>query len=188
MAISISRRGKIPGSKPSSCKIPPIPITTGTSASPPSATRPIPSRAFSTPRVESNGWSITTPRSVSTSARPCSPGWKPRAPDVYLAILEADRESQKHFSGHGSALAQAYNHMIMPLANSRDRRTQVLWGIADFEHRFKRKPEGMWLPETAVDIETSRNPRRDGNSSLRSSRRIRPAACAASATACMARC
>ena len=77
-----------------------------------------------------------------------------KAPDVYLAILEADRESQKNFSGHGSALAQAYNHMIMPLANARDRRTQIFWGIADFEHRFKRKPAGMWLPETAVDIET----------------------------------
>jgi alpha-amylase/alpha-mannosidase (GH57 family) len=76
------------------------------------------------------------------------------APDVYAAILEADRESRKNFSGHGSALAQAYNHMIMPLANARDRRTQILWGIADFEHRFKRKPEGMWLPETAVDIAT----------------------------------
>ena len=77
-----------------------------------------------------------------------------KAPDVYLTILEADRESQKNFSGHGSALAQAYNHMIMPLANTRDRRTQIFWGIADFEHRFKRKPAGMWLPETAVDIET----------------------------------
>ena len=77
-----------------------------------------------------------------------------KTPDVYHAILEADRESRRNFSGHGSALAQAYNHMIMPLANSRDRRTQVLWGIADFEHRFKRKPEGMWLPETAVDLET----------------------------------
>ena len=77
-----------------------------------------------------------------------------KAPDVYDAILEADRESQKNFSGHGSALAQVYNHMILPLANARDRRTQILWGIRDFQRRFKRMPEGMWLPETAVDIES----------------------------------
>ena len=77
-----------------------------------------------------------------------------KAPDVYDAILEADRESQKNFSGHGSALAQVYNHMILPLANARDRRTQILWGIRDFERRFKRMPEGMWLPETAVDTES----------------------------------
>jgi alpha-amylase/alpha-mannosidase (GH57 family) len=77
-----------------------------------------------------------------------------KAPDVYGAILDADRESQKIFSGHGSALAQAYNHMILPLANSRDKYTQIVWGIQDFEHRFERKPEGMWLPETAVDLET----------------------------------
>jgi alpha-amylase/alpha-mannosidase (GH57 family) len=76
------------------------------------------------------------------------------APHVYAAILDADRQSQEQFSGHGSAMAQAYNHMIMPLANSRDRATQILWGIRDFEHRFKRTPEGMWLPETAVDVET----------------------------------
>ncbi|MDH3443627.1 MAG: DUF3536 domain-containing protein [Deltaproteobacteria bacterium] len=74
--------------------------------------------------------------------------------DVYNAILDADRQSQKKFSGHGSALAQAYNHMILPLANGRDRRTQILWGVFDFERRFHRLPEGMWLPETAVDLET----------------------------------
>jgi alpha-amylase/alpha-mannosidase (GH57 family) len=75
-------------------------------------------------------------------------------PEIYLAILEADKQSQDRFSGHGSAIAQAYNHMIMPLANSRDKHTQVIWGIQDFKHRFKREPEGMWLPETAVDRET----------------------------------
>ncbi len=74
-------------------------------------------------------------------------------PDVYQAILEADRNSMKRFSGHGSAMAQAYNHMILPLANSRDKYTQVLWGIRDFESRYDRDPEGMWLPETAVDVE-----------------------------------
>jgi len=76
------------------------------------------------------------------------------APDIYQIIIEADKESQQRFSGHGSALAQAYNHIIMPLANGRDKYSQVLWGIRDFEHHFGRKPEGMWLPETAVDIET----------------------------------
>jgi alpha-amylase/alpha-mannosidase (GH57 family) len=75
-------------------------------------------------------------------------------PDVYRAIIAADRQSQVSYSGHGSALAQAYSHMIMPLANHRDRYTQVIWGIRDFEHRFGRRPEGMWLPETAVDLET----------------------------------
>ncbi|MBF0549850.1 MAG: DUF3536 domain-containing protein [Deltaproteobacteria bacterium] len=75
-------------------------------------------------------------------------------PEVYEAILEADRLSMEKFSGHGSALAQAYNHMILPLANTRDRITQVIWGIKDFEYRFGRKPEGLWLPETAVDLES----------------------------------
>jgi alpha-amylase/alpha-mannosidase (GH57 family) len=77
-----------------------------------------------------------------------------KAPKVYEAVLQADRQSQQQFGGHGSAIAQGYNHMILPLANRRDKVTQVKWGIADFEHRFKRKPEGMWLPETAVNTET----------------------------------
>jgi alpha-amylase/alpha-mannosidase (GH57 family) len=77
-----------------------------------------------------------------------------RAPEVYQRILQADRESRKRFSGHGSALAQTYNHLIMPLANRRDRITQIRWGIADFERRFRRAPEGMWVAETAVDVET----------------------------------
>lgn len=77
-----------------------------------------------------------------------------KKPEVYQAILEADQQSSKRFSGHGSALAQAYNHMIMPLANRRDKYTQVIWGLKDFAYRFGRQPEGMWLPETAVDLET----------------------------------
>ncbi len=74
-------------------------------------------------------------------------------PETYRTILEADKESQQRFSGHGSAMAQAYNHTILPLSNSRDKYTQMFWGIRDFEFRFGRKPEGMWLPETAVDLE-----------------------------------
>lgn len=75
------------------------------------------------------------------------------APEVYQAILTADRESQ-HYFGAGSAMAQCYNHIIMPLASRRDKVTQVVWGIQDFKYRFGRYPEGMWLPETAVDLET----------------------------------
>ncbi|HEX6161423.1 MAG TPA: DUF3536 domain-containing protein [Thermoanaerobaculia bacterium] len=74
------------------------------------------------------------------------------APDTYNAILEADRVSRERFSGHGAALAQAYNHIILPLATDRDKKTQVRWGARDFERRFGRRPEGMWLPETAVDL------------------------------------
>ncbi|MEO8662693.1 MAG: DUF3536 domain-containing protein [Bryobacteraceae bacterium] len=77
-----------------------------------------------------------------------------KAPGTYRSVLEADRESAVRFSGHGSAIAQAYNHIIMPLANRRDKITQIRWGIRDFMHRFQRPPEGMWLPETAVDNES----------------------------------
>lgn len=75
-------------------------------------------------------------------------------PEVYEAILESDKISRERFNGHGGAIAQIYNHMIMPLANKRDKMTQVKWGIEDFTTRFKRYPEGMWLPETAVDLQT----------------------------------
>jgi alpha-amylase/alpha-mannosidase (GH57 family) len=92
---------------------------------------------------------------ISFNFGPTLISWmKDQAPGVYNSILEADKESRQKFSGHGSALAQGYNHMIFPLANRRDKVTQVKWGIADFESRFGRKPEGMWLPETAVDTET----------------------------------
>jgi alpha-amylase/alpha-mannosidase (GH57 family) len=76
-------------------------------------------------------------------------------PSVYQKILEADRESLRRF-GHGNATAQVYNHIIMPLANDRDKETEVLWGMADFERRFHRKPEAFWLPETAVNYATLR--------------------------------
>ncbi|MEO7175998.1 MAG: DUF3536 domain-containing protein [Saprospiraceae bacterium] len=75
-------------------------------------------------------------------------------PKVYAEILEADRLSMINYQGHGSAIAQAYNHMIMPLADRKDKLTQIRWGLRDFESRYKRKAKGMWLGETAVDLET----------------------------------
>jgi alpha-amylase/alpha-mannosidase (GH57 family) len=74
--------------------------------------------------------------------------------ETYEAILEADVISKENFGGHGSAIAQVYNHVIMPLASQQDKETQIIWGLRDFEFRFKRKAEGIWLAETAVDLET----------------------------------
>jgi len=89
---------------------------------------------------------------MSFNVGPTLMSWlEAEAPDVHAALIEADRASMRRFGGHGSAMAQAYNHMIMPLATPRDRATQVTWGIADFVKRYGRKPEGMWLPECAVD-------------------------------------
>ena len=79
-----------------------------------------------------------------------------KKPRTYQQILEADRQSLEDRGGHGNAIAQVYNHIIMPLAKKRDKITQVVWGIRDFEFHFKRKPEGMWLAEAAVDRETLR--------------------------------
>jgi alpha-amylase/alpha-mannosidase (GH57 family) len=79
---------------------------------------------------------------------------KSRASRCYREIVKADAEGLERFSGHGPALAQVYSHMIMPLANRRDKVTQVRWGIQDFKSHFGRMPEGMWLAETAVDTET----------------------------------
>jgi alpha-amylase/alpha-mannosidase (GH57 family) len=75
-------------------------------------------------------------------------------PRVYRRIIEADAASAALFGGHGSAMAQVYNHIIMPLASARDKHTQVRWGIRDFERRFGRAPRGMWLAETAADTES----------------------------------
>ncbi|GAC1424017.1 MAG: DUF3536 domain-containing protein [Acidobacteriaceae bacterium] len=76
-----------------------------------------------------------------------------KAPRTHRMILDADAASVQRYGGHGSAIAQVYNHIIMPLASRRDAITQIRWGIADFEHRFHRRPEGMWLAETAVNRE-----------------------------------
>ncbi|PYO23841.1 MAG: glycoside hydrolase, partial [Candidatus Rokuibacteriota bacterium] len=92
---------------------------------------------------------------ISFNVGPTLIGWLERhAPDIYRKILAADRASVAARDGHGNAIAQVYNHMILPLANRRDKVTQVAWGLADFRTRFGREPEGLWLPETAVDTET----------------------------------
>ena len=75
-------------------------------------------------------------------------------PETYRLIQQADKESQKRYSGHSSAVAQVHSHLILPLANLNDKVTQVYWGVRDYEHRFGHKPEGMWLAETAANTES----------------------------------
>jgi len=97
---------------------------------------------------------INTLESISFNAGPTLLAWMERAaPDTYARFLQADAHSLARL-GHGNALAMPYHHVILPLASRRDKRTEVRWGIADFARRFGRPPEGMWLPETAVDDET----------------------------------
>ena len=79
---------------------------------------------------------------------------KENAPRTYRMILDGERRSRRINDGHSSAIAQVYNHVIMPLANRRDKITQIRWGIADYESHYGTMPEGMWLSETAVDSES----------------------------------
>jgi hypothetical protein len=97
---------------------------------------------------------VNTLEWISFNVGPTLFEWMERhAPDTYQAILAADRASVLRL-GHGNAIAQPYHHAILPLASRRDKVTEVRWGIADFRRRYGREPEGMWLPETAVDDET----------------------------------
>ena len=92
---------------------------------------------------------------ISFNFGPTLLSWMEKAdPVTYQKIQSADRQSSLQYGGHGNAIAQSYNHIILPLANKADKITQVKWGIADFEYRFGRKPEGMWLAETAADTES----------------------------------
>lgn len=94
-------------------------------------------------------------RKMSFNFGPTLASWlEAHEPATYRRILDADRASVAEHGGHGNALAQAYNHAILPLMNERDLRTQIRWGLLDFEHRFGRRAEGMWLPETACDRRT----------------------------------
>ena len=92
---------------------------------------------------------------ISFNFGPTLLSWlKENAPRTYRMILDGERRSRKNFKGHSSAMAQVYNHIIMPLANTRDRMTQIRWGIADYQHHYGVAPEGMWLAETAADTDT----------------------------------
>lgn len=105
--------------------------------------------------LDDEGWIIgivSNYARISYNFGPTLLAWLERArPDVYQAILAADAASRQRFAGHGSAIAQAYSHAILPLCNERDKLTQVRWGLADFRHRYGRDAAGMWLPETAAD-------------------------------------
>lgn len=94
-------------------------------------------------------------RHISFNFGPTLLSWLERKePSTYAAILAADAASLKLYQEHGAAIAQAWGHIILPLANQRDKITQIRWGVTDFTARFSRPPEGMWLPEAAVDIES----------------------------------
>jgi alpha-amylase/alpha-mannosidase (GH57 family) len=91
---------------------------------------------------------------ISFNFGPTLANWlEKRFPTTYQRAVAADQYHQRSF-GVGNSMAQAYNHAILPLARERDKTTQIAWGIADFQHRFGRRPQGMWLPEMAADLET----------------------------------
>lgn len=92
---------------------------------------------------------------ISFNYGPTLLNWLERShPETYARVIEADRESVLRRGGHGNAIAQGYNHSILPLCNERDRRTQIRWGLADFRRRYEREAEALWLPETACDDAT----------------------------------
>ncbi len=93
--------------------------------------------------------------SISFNFGPTLLSWiEEKYPDLHSQIVDADRASAARNNGHGNAIAQVYNHVIMPLAGRRDQKTQILWGVHDFERRFGRRPEGIWLAETAINEPT----------------------------------
>ncbi|HEY7522951.1 MAG TPA: DUF3536 domain-containing protein [Candidatus Limnocylindrales bacterium] len=90
---------------------------------------------------------------VSFDVGPTLASWlETESPQTYHGLIAADRAA----GGRGSAIAQSFHHSILPLASAADRRTEIRWGLADFRHRYGREAEGLWLPETAVDLPTLR--------------------------------
>lgn len=108
--------------------------------------------------LDPEGWIIKISNNynrLSFNFGPTLLSWmEQKEPEAYALLQKADQRSMERCGGHGNALSQVYSHLIMPLANARDKVTQVHWGVRDFEHRFGRYPEGMWLSETAVNTET----------------------------------
>ena len=119
-----------------------------------SAIAPTPLRESSAIRKSYWGSSITLSISALTLAATLISWLERHDVEVYQRILTADRLSAARLNGHGNAIAQVYNHIILPLANARDKITQIRWGKVDFQSRFGRDPEGMWLAEAAVDYPT----------------------------------
>lgn len=91
---------------------------------------------------------------ISFNIGPTLFSWMARYDEETCRLIVAQDRANVQRYGVGNAMAQAYNHTILPLASREDKITQVVWGVADFEARFGRKPQGMWLPETGVDLET----------------------------------
>ncbi len=155
MDISTNRPARIPGWVRSRSKTRQLPSTTGTSGSPANAMHP----TLAARLLDHDGRIIQILNNYAWMSFNFGPtllsvdGSRTHQKSTE-GIVEADQLSRARCGGHGNALAQVYNHVIMPLASSHDKETQVAWGIADFRHRFGREPEGMWLAETAVDIES----------------------------------
>jgi hypothetical protein len=96
---------------------------------------------------------------ISFDLGPTLAGWlAAEAAPSYRGFVAADRPpgAPDDVAAHGNAMAQSYHHSILPLASAADRRTEIRWGLRDFAFRFGRPAEGLWLPETAVDVPTLR--------------------------------
>jgi alpha-amylase/alpha-mannosidase (GH57 family) len=91
---------------------------------------------------------------MSFNVGPTLARWIERRDPTTIERMRAGDEDQRRRLGRGGGIAQVWGHPIAPLLSPRDRRTQIAWGLQDFETRFGRKSEGIWLPETAVDPAT----------------------------------
>ena len=97
---------------------------------------------------------------ISWDVGPTLASWlEAEDPATWAAFVRGDRPRSRDAAiplRRGNGMAQAFHHTILPLASAADRRTEIRWGLRDFELRYGRRAEGMWLPETAVDLPTLR--------------------------------